>query len=226
MFSAELIADLIALGSVIVVDLALAGDNAIVVGMAACGLPAEQRKRAIVIGIAVAMLCRIAFALVAVQLLAIIGLLLAGGLLLLWVAWKMWRELREATPESQFALADGPSDSQAFAGGGEAADCGPGSGTGRKTFRAAILQIVIADVSMSLDNVLAVAGTARHNMWILAFGLFLSVLLMGLAAGIVARYLARYRWLSYLGLIIVTFVALSMIYEGTGQVLAAIAEEV
>ena len=225
MFSAELIADLIALGSVIVVDLALAGDNAIVVGMAAYGLPPEQRKKAILFGIAVAMLCRIAFALVAVQLLAIIGLLLAGGLLLLWVAWKMWRELRESAP--QFAVAEGPGEggSQALAqhGGTEG---GSDAGTGQKTFGAAILQIVIADVSMSLDNVLAVAGTARHNMYILAFGLFLSVLLMGVAAGVVARYLARYRWLSYLGLIIVTFVALSMIYEGTGQVLAAIAEEI
>lgn len=213
MFPTEFLQDLVALGSVIIVDLVLAGDNALVVGMVACGLPQEQRRRAIVIGIVVAMVCRVAFSIVAVQLLAILGLLLAGGLLLLWVAWKMWRELKETIPVGAPA--------------GAAAGMPEGLGTGRptpKSFGMAITQIVIADVSMSLDNVLAVAGTARHNMWILAFGLFLSVALMGAAAGLVARYMARYHWLSYLGLAIVTLVALTMIYEGTGQIVTAMAQ--
>ncbi|HEY5597363.1 MAG TPA: YjbE family putative metal transport protein [Kiloniellales bacterium] len=202
--------DLVTLASVVVIDLVLAGDNAIVVGMAACGLSAENRRRVIVWGIAIALVCRIAFALVAVQLLAIIGLLLAGGLLLLWVAWKMWRELRA----TQFAAA--------LAGDCAESGMAPHS-LPVKSVGIAVLNVAIADVSMSLDNVLAVAGTARHNMLLLAFGLVLSVVLMGAAASVVARAMTRYPWLSYLGLGIVTVVALSMIYDGGGEVFTALA---
>ena len=205
-----LAADLITLGSVVVIDLVLAGDNAIVVGMAACGLSAVDRRRVLFWGIMVALICRIAFALVAVQLLAIIGLLLAGGLLLLWVAWKMWRELRAT--ELATALAGDCVGSEA-----------PAAPLPVKTVGMAIVQVAIADVSMSLDNVLAVAGTARHNMWLLAFGLVLSVVLMGAAATVVARMMTRYAWLSYIGLAIVAIVALSMIYDGGGEVLTALA---
>lgn len=203
--------DLVTLASVVVIDLVLAGDNAIVVGMAACGLPAEDRRRVIVWGITIALVCRIAFALVAVQLLAIVGLLLAGGLLLLWVTWKMWREIRSARVAAVLAgdcagTADMPGNVQT------------------KSIGMAITQVAIADVSMSLDNVLAVAGTARHNMGILAIGLVLSVVLMGAAATFVARAMTRYPWLSLLGLGIVMIVAFSMIYEGCREVFVALAE--
>lgn len=203
--------DLVTLASVVVIDLVLAGDNAIVVGMAACGLPAQDRRRVIFWGIAIALVCRIAFALVAMQLLAIIGLLLAGGLLLLWVAWKMWRELRSA--QAAAALA------------GDCAGTAEVPGAVRtKSVGMAIVQVAVADVSMSLDNVLAVAGTARNNMLIMVIGLVLSVVLMGAAATFVARAMNRYPWLSYLGLGIVMIVALSMIYDGGDEVLAALAE--
>jgi YjbE family integral membrane protein len=190
---------------VVIIDLVLAGDNAVVVGMAASGLPPEQRRRVIMIGILLAMFCRIAFALVAVQLLAIIGLLLAGGLLLLWVAWKMWRELHPPAAVRE-ALAEGNPHPQV-----------------KKTQGTAILQIAIADVSMSLDNVLAVAGAARDHMAMMVFGLLLSIALMGAAATVIARFLERYRWLSYLGLAIITFVALTMIWEGAAEVWTAVA---
>lgn len=195
--------DVVALLSVIIIDLLLAGDNAIVVGMIAAGIPAPRRRRVIVVGIVVAMICRIVFATIAVQLLAIVGLLLAGGFLLLWVAWKMWRETRATVP----VLAIGNPLSLAVP---------------PKAFSAAILQIVVADISMSLDNVLAVAGTARHNVWILVFGLSLSVLLMGLAAGFVARIITNRPSLSYLGIAIVAAVAASMIYEGGHQLLGEV----
>jgi YjbE family integral membrane protein len=202
--------DLVTLASVVIIDLVLAGDNAIVVGMAACGLPAADRRRVIVWGITIALVCRIAFALVAVQILAIVGLLLAGGLLLLWVAWKMWRELRS----TQYAAA-------------LAGDCADGGlvphAVAPKSVGMAIVQVAIADVSMSLDNVLAVAGTARHNMVVLAFGLILSVVLMGFAASFVARAMTRYPWLSFFGLGIVMLVAISMIYDGGGEVFTALA---
>ncbi len=197
------LSDVVALLSVIVIDLLLAGDNAIVVGMIAAGIPARRRRRVIVVGILVAMICRILFATIAVQLLAIVGLLIAGGFLLLWVAWKMWRETRAAVP----VLAVGNPQPLAAP---------------PKAFSAAILQIVIADVSMSLDNVLAVAGTARHNVWILVFGLSLSVLLMGLAAGFVARVITSRPSLGYLGILIVAAVAVSMIYEGGHQILGKV----
>ena len=192
--------DLVALSSVIIVDVLLAGDNAIVVGMIAAGIPISQRRKVIVVGIILATVCRIAFAAIAVQLLAIVGLLLAGGLLLLWVTWKMWRETRATVP---VLAIDNPTPSI----------------TPPKSFNSATLQIVVADISMSLDNVLAVAGTARHNTWILVFGLLLSVLLMGVAAGFVARIITNRPSLSYLGIAIVAVVAVSMIYEGSVQLL-------
>jgi YjbE family integral membrane protein len=201
----SLVAELSAFVSVVVIDLVLAGDNAVVVGMAASGLPHEKRRRVIAVGIALALACRILFALVAVQLLAIIGLLLAGGLLLLWVAWKMWRELQ---PRAAFHFSGSPREA-----------CRPVV----KRPITAIWQIAIADVSMSLDNVLAVAGAARDHMAMLIFGLVLSIALMGAAATLIARFLEQYRWLSYVGLAIITIVALSMIWEGSGEVWEAVA---
>jgi YjbE family integral membrane protein len=182
--------------SVIVIDLVLAGDNAVVVGMAAAGLPPAQQRRVIAIGIAFATVLRIALALITVQLLAIIGLTLAGGILLLWVAWKMYRDLRPA------GTADGGARP-----------------VKQRSFGQALLQVVLADVSMSLDNILAVAGTARDHLWVLVAGLVLSVALMGLASTIVARVLDRYHWIAWIGLGIVAFVALRMIYDGSEEVL-------
>jgi YjbE family integral membrane protein len=195
-----LLSEFYVFGTVVAIDLVLAGDNAVVVGMAASGLPREQRRRVILIGIGLALLFRIAFAAVAVQLLAIIGLLLAGGLLLLWVAWKMWRELQDG--------------SLAFDSEQPATGSGNGPTGQRKTRAAAIWQIAIADISMSLDNVLAVAGAARDHMPALVFGLLLSIVLMGVAATYIARILARYPWLNYVGLVIIAVVACSMIWEG------------
>lgn len=204
--------ELAALATVIVIDLVLAGDNAIVVGMAAAGLPVELRRKAIVIGIAAAALLRIVFAIFTAQLLNVIGLIFAGGLLLLWVAWKLWRELHaQAKPPPEPSLLDA---STSMAGQGGAS---PRAG-GRKTLRQALIQIVVADVSMSLDNVLAVAGTARHHLWVLVIGLALSVALMGVAATLIARILRRYPWISYVGLVLIAWVALSMIWEGGWQV--------
>lgn len=200
-----LLANLVTLASVVLIDLVLAGDNAIVIGMAAHRLPPEARRRAIFFGIILALVLRIAFALVTVQLMAIIGLLLAGGLLLLWVAWKMARELHSS--QQVQALATG--------------DTAPVQ-IPVKTTGAAVVQIAIADVSMSLDNVLAVAGAARDNAAILAFGLVFSVLLMGLAATFVASILHRFPWLNYIGLAIIALVATIMIYDGAQQILAAI----
>ncbi|MGH6949001.1 MAG: YjbE family putative metal transport protein [Kiloniellales bacterium] len=218
---------------VVFIDLVLAGDNAIVVGLAAAGLPLEQRRKAIALGIVMAMVMRIGFAVIATQLLAIVGLVLAGGLLLLWVAWKMWRELRQMTPAHQAELAGSgggyASLGAAEAGGEPAAEGGdeklPDFIASRpaKTMSAAIWQITIADLSMSLDNVLAVAGAARDHLMILIFGLVLSIALMGAAATFIARLLARYHWLSYIGLAIIAYVALSMIYEGGHEVYIAIA---
>ena len=194
-------------------DLVLAGDNAIVIGLAAAGLPKDQRKKAILIGIIAATVLRIVFALATTQLLQIIGLLLAGGILLLWVCWKMWRELRTSHAEetqANEALLRGDID-----GDGQVA-----AGAPRKTFAQAAWQIVIADVSMSLDNVLAVAGAARDHLEILVFGLILSIALMGIAASFIARLLQRHRWIAYVGLAIILYVSLDMIYRGTTEVLA------
>ena len=186
---------------VIMIDLVLAGDNAIVIGLAAAGLPAEKRTRAIAIGILAATALRILFAAFTIQLLQIVGLLLAGGILLLWVCWKMWRELRNG--------------GHADADGDGIADDRPAP---RKTLAQATRQIVVADVSMSLDNVLAVAGAARDHPAALVFGLGLSIVLMGIGASLVAKLLQKYRWIGYLGLLIVLSIALEMVYRGADEI--------
>jgi YjbE family integral membrane protein len=190
--------DLVALAQVILIDITLAGDNAIVVGLAVAGLPAAQKRPAILLGIAGATAIRIALGAIALQLLAIIGLLLAGGLLLLWVCWKMFRELRR--PHGH----DGPDEAR------------------RKTLSQAMTQIILADLSMSLDNVLAVAGAAGGSTWVLMLGLLLSVVLMGVAANLLANVLERQRWVAWLGLLIVLYVAVSMIWDGSQDVAEAI----
>ncbi|HSK40799.1 MAG TPA: TerC family protein [Arenibaculum sp.] len=205
---------LTALLQVIMIDLVLAGDNAIVIGLAAAGLPRDQRNRAILIGIIAATVLRIAFAAVTTQLLQIVGLLLAGGILLLWVCWKMWRELR-VSREAERAASEALLHENGNPDGDEAA-----SGTmPRKTFAQAAWQIVIADVSMSLDNVLAVAGAAREHPAVLVFGLVLSIALMGLAASFIARVLQKYHWIAYVGLAVILYVAVEMIYRGATEVL-------
>ena len=208
-------AELSALLQVIVVDLVLAGDNAIVVGMAAAGLPAKDRARVIALGIVAATLMRIAFAAVTVQLLQIVGLLLAGGLVLLWVAWKLWREIR-ARREAHRA-ADAASAASGERGSGESGT-GASSHAPPKRMRDAIIQIVVADVSMSLDNVLAVAGIARDHTWVLVVGLVLSVAFMGLAAAWIARQLEHRPWIAYVGLAVIFYVAMAMIVEGAQEV--------
>ena len=196
-----------ALLQVMAIDLVLAGDNAIVIGLAAAGLAKEHRAKAILIGIIAATVLRIFFALITTQLLAIVGLLLAGGLLLLWVCWKMWSELRnghgtEERAEEALTETDINADGT-IAGGGPT-----------KTLRQAAVQIIIADVSMSLDNVLAVAGAARDHPTVLIIGLVLSIALMGLAASFVARLLNKHRWIAYVGLAVILYVALDMIWRG------------
>jgi YjbE family integral membrane protein len=196
---------------VIFIDLVLAGDNAIVIGLAASGLPSEQRGKAILVGIAAATVLRIVFALTTTQLLLVgPGLLVAGGLLLLWVCWKMWRELRTS-------VAEGHAAEEALAGADLDASGGIAEGAPRKTFAQAAWQIVIADVSMSLDNVLAVAGAALDHPYVLIFGLVLSIALMGLAATFIARLLQRHRWIAYVGLAIILYVALRMIWDGAWE---------
>ena len=208
-------AELVALAQVILVDLVLAGDNAIVVGIAVAGLPKEQRWRVMVLGIAAATVLRIVFASFTVQLLQIIGLLLAGGLLLLWVCWKLWRELRSGRL-IVMPGADGQSEAS-MDDVGAASPAAPPA----KSMRQAVTQIIVADVSMSLDNVLAVAGVAREHAWVLIFGLVLSVAFMGLAAAVIARLLSRFHWIAYVGLAIIFYVALRMIFDGTVEVLQA-----
>lgn len=187
---------------VLMIDVVLAGDNAIVVGALAAGLPVEQRKKVIMIGIIAALVLRIVFALMVSWLLGIIGLIFAGGVLLLWVAWKMWRELRH--------------DGLAGASGGSPEIAGDHTAGLRpaKSFAAAAWAVAVADVSMSLDNVLAVAGAARDHPGILIVGLLLSVALMGLAANLIAKYIERYRWIAYVGLLVILYVAGRMIYDG------------
>ncbi len=185
---------------VLMIDLVLAGDNAIVVGALAAGLPPEQRKKVILIGVIAALVLRIAFALVVTQLMQIIGLILVGGLLLLWVSWKMYRELHHGAGES--------------AGSPEVAGDEHSGVRPAKSFAAAAWAVAIADVSMSLDNVLAVAGAARDHPGIMIVGLIFAVALMGLAANIIAKYIERYRWIAYVGLVVILYVAGKMIYEG------------
>lgn len=195
---------------VILIDLVLAGDNAVVIGLAAAGLPADMRRKAILVGIAAATVLRIGFALITTQLLSLGGgLLIAGGILLLWVCWKMYRELTVSDEEEGEAT-------EALAGHDLNADGTVAGKAPRKTLRQAVTQIIIADVSMSLDNVLAVAGAAQHHFEALIFGLALSVVLMGVAATFIARLLHRYRWIAWVGLAIILFVAIRMTIEGLG----------
>ncbi len=193
---------------ILFIDIVLAGDNAIVVGALAAGLPAEQRRKVILIGVLAALVLRVAFALVVSQLLQIVGLVLAGGILLLWVAWRMYREIRhkdESTGSDEVP-------------GDEHSGVKPA-----KSFASAAWGVAFADVSMSLDNVLAVAGAAREHPYVLVFGLILSVLLMGVAANMIARYIDRYRWIAWIGLVVILWVAVKMIYEGAGHVAPVIA---
>jgi YjbE family integral membrane protein len=195
---------------VIIIDLVLAGDNAIVIGLAAAGLPQEQRTKAILIGIGAATALRIVFAGITTQLLRLVGLVFAGGLLLLWVCWKMWRELR-ASVEQEQETAEALTGYDINANGTIAAHIP------RKTFVQAAGQIIVADVSMSLDNVLAVAGAAREQPVVLIFGLALSIALMGVAANFIARVLQNHRWIAYVGLAVILYVALEMIYRGAHE---------
>ncbi len=189
-----------AFGQVVLIDLVFAADNAIVVGALAGGLPADQRRKVILIGIGAALVLRIFFALIVSVLMGIVGLILAGGLLLLWVAWKFWRELRHVSesPGSEEIVGDEHSGLKSA-----------------RSFWGAVWAVTAADVSMSLDNVLGVAGAAREHPGILVIGLLLSVALMGLAANIIARYIERYKWIAYIGLLVILWVAVRMIYEGT-----------
>ena len=186
-----------ALTQVILIDLIFSGDNAMVLGTLAAGLPADQRKKVLAIGVVMAMVCLIGFALVATQLLHVVGLLLAGGLLLLWVAWKLYREIRGNKP----AFTDDPSTPEI-------------EGRKPKTFAQAAVQVAITNLSMSLDNVLAVAGAAREHPAVLLFGLALSVTLMAVAANYIARIIERYHWIAYIGLVVILYVAGSMVYHG------------
>ena len=193
-----------ALLQVVLIDLVLAGDNAIVIGLAAAGLPQAQRGKAILIGIVAATMLRILFAGLATQILQIVGLLLAGGILLLWVCWKMWRELRASAAE--------PMEAKEATG---AAAGTTAEGRPRKTLVQATWQIIVADVSMSLDNVLAVAGAAREHPMVMIFGLALSIAMMGVAASFIARLLQNHRWIAYVGLAVILYVAVEMIFRGS-----------
>lgn len=208
---------LVAFLQVVMIDLVLAGDNAIVIGLAAAGLPAEQRAKAIMVGIAAATVLRIGFAGITTQLLQVVGLLLAGGILLLWVCWKMWRELRSTAEEEAEA-------NEALSGFDINADGTIAAHARQKTFGQAAMQILIADVSMSLDNVLAVAGAAREHPYVLIFGLLLSIALMGVAASFIARLLQKHRWIAYVGLAIILYVAIEMIWRGAIEVRPAVAQ--
>ena len=189
-------AQITALLTVVGIDIALAGDNALIVGMAAAGLPAHLRRRAILLGIAAAASLRIVFSVITVHLLQIVGLTALGGVLLLWVSWKLWHELRNSHAPETHAETSAPP----------------------KTIGQAFLQIFIADISMSLDNVLAVAGAAREHAEVLVFGLALSVVLMAVAAELVARLIARFHWIGYAGLALVLYVSLSMLWDGGWEV--------
>jgi YjbE family integral membrane protein len=189
---------LLALGQVLMIDVVLAGDNAVVIGLAAARVPHQLRRKVILFGLAAAVLLRVAMALVAVQLMQIIGLTLAGGILLLWVSWRFWRDISGSHAKGHAEINAGAS------------------------LRQAIVQITLADVSMSLDNVLAVAGAAREHLDVLVIGLLLSVALMGAAANLIARLLERWRWISYLGLAIVIYVAISMVWSGSHDVIEAL----
>ncbi len=205
--------NLVILGQVIMIDLVLAGDNAIVIGLAAAGLPKSQRAKAILIGILAATILRTIFAIFTTQLLQILGLLLVGGILLLWVCWKMWRELKDTSHKEEDIAIEAVYEEDINSDGVIA------KSPDGKTFAQAAWQIIIADVSMSLDNVLAVAGAADGHLEILAIGLILSIALMGLAASFIARLLNKHRWIAFVGLAIILYVASKMIYDGILEIL-------
>jgi len=190
---------------VLMIDVMLAGDNAIVVGALAAGLPTDQRRKVILIGIIAALVLRIVFAVSVSLLMNIVGLVFAGGLLLLWVSWRMFREIRHAS----LVQGDDPTEHDGI--------------PQVKSFLGAAWAVAVADVSMSLDNVLAVAGAAREHPGILVIGLLLSVALMGIAANLIARYIERYRWIAFIGLAVILYVAIKMIWEGWHQLLPALA---
>lgn len=190
---------------VLMIDIVLAGDNAIVVGALAAGLPEDQRKKVIAIGVLAALVLRIAFALVVTWLMGIVGLVLAGGILLLWVAWRMYRDIR--------GHSHGESPGSPEIIGDEHSGVKPA-----KSFAAAAWSVAIADVSMSLDNVLAVAGAARDHPGILIVGLIVAVALMGVAANVIAKYIERYRWIGWVGLVVILYVALKMIWDGFHEI--------
>src|SRR3954452_10618547 len=194
-------AGLLTLGQVILIDLTMAGDNVVIMGTLTSGLPAKQRQKVIMLGVGMALFFLIGFALVATQLLQLTGLVLAGGLLLLWVAYNMYRELRHAP----MVTADDPET--------PAVEGPPAS----KTFLQAAIQVTLADLSMSLDNVLAVAATAREHPAVLFVGLALSVTLMGLAANLVAKLVQRFKWIAWIGLLLILYVALNMIWDGAHE---------
>ena len=198
-----IIADVAALFQVVLIDLALTGDNAVAVGLAAAALPQVQQRRVIFWGIVLALVLRIAFSAVTMQLLQVQGLLFVGGALLFWVAWRMWSDLQAHRPVTVMDPVAGEHAAEAIASGGEHP----------KTFGRALLTIIIADVSMSLDNVLAVAAVSKHNVYIMSFGLVLSVLLMGLAASVIARIIHKHRWIAFVGIIIIVFAGARMIWE-------------
>jgi YjbE family integral membrane protein len=209
--------EVMALVQVVMIDLVLAGDNAIVIGLAAAGLPMRQRTKAVLVGIIAATVLRITFAGATTQLLQVVGLVLAGGILLLWVSWKMYRELRLSVDEQE--------DTIEATGNVDINDDGTiASHAPRKSFAQATSQIIVADVSMSLDNVLAVAGAAREHLTVLIIGLGLSVALMGVAAGYIARLLHGHRWIAYAGLLVILYVAVDMIWRGMSDVLPLIAQ--
>ena len=196
------LAELSAFFQVILVDLVLAGDNAIVIAMVVANFPARQRAQLLMMGICAATVVRVIFAVATVHLMQIVGLMLAGGLLLLWVCWKLWREI-----ESVRAMELSP-----------AGIYGSAPAVATKTVGRAITQIVIADISMSLDNVLAVAGVARNHTWVLIFGLTLSIAFMGFCATVLARWLQRYHWIAYIGLLTILYVACAMVWDGSMEV--------
>jgi YjbE family integral membrane protein len=192
---------------VLLIDIVLAGDNAIVVGALAAGLPADQRRKVIALGVLAALLLRVVFALTVSWLLGIVGLVLAGGILLLWVAWKMYRDVKGH-------------DSSDSKGSPEIEGDEHSGLPAAKSFASAAWSVALADVSMSLDNVLAVAGAAREHPGILIVGLIVAVALMGVAANIIAKYIERYRWIAWVGLVVILYVAVKMIWEGSHEVMA------
>ncbi len=199
----RVVADIAAFLQVVLIDLALAGDNAVAVGLAASALPSHQQRRAIFWGILLALVLRILFAGITIQLLQIPGLLFVGGILLFWVAWRMWDDLRHHEPVMVGEPAAGEQFAQQIASGGKKP----------KTFASALFTIILADVSMSLDNVLAVAAVSKHNVYIMAFGLILSVILMGVAATFIARIINKYRWIAVIGIVIILFAGTRMVWE-------------